>query len=55
MFSEIKLSSNSRGGRLQEKLQGLEDAGFVEKFIPHLHKKRGAYDRVIDEYTLFFL
>ncbi len=50
-----KKSTQSSGGRLVEKLKGLEDAGFIEKFIPNLHKQRGIYYKVIDEYTLFYL
>lgn len=50
-----KKSPYSSGGRLVDKLNGLEDAGFIEKFVPHLHKQRGIYYKVIDEYTLFYL
>ncbi|MDF1797284.1 MAG: ATP-binding protein [Coxiellaceae bacterium] len=52
----LKLAKNSsRGGRSVEKLKELEDTGFVVSFIPHFHKKRGVYYRVIDEYCLFYL
>jgi len=45
----------SRGGRTVDRLKELEDAGFIISFMPHLHKKRGKYYRLIDEYTLFYL
>lgn len=51
----MKKSSKSIGGRLKKRLQELEDAGFVESFIPYQHKEKGIYYRVIDEYTLFYL
>lgn len=51
----MKQSSKSVGGRLKKRLQELEDAGFIESFIPYQHKEKGIYYRVIDEYTLFFL
>lgn len=38
-----------------EKLAALEDAGFIMKFTPHSHSRRGSYYRVVDEYTLFYL
>lgn len=45
----------SRGGRTVDRLKELEDTGFVISFMPHMHKKRGRYYRLIDEYTLFYL
>lgn len=45
----------SRGGRTVDRLKELEDTGFVVSFMPHMHKKRGRYYRLIDEYTLFYL
>jgi uncharacterized protein len=36
-------------------LQSLQEAGFILKFKPYQHKKKGIYYRVIDEYTLFYL
>ena len=51
----MKKSSKSVGGRLKKRLQELEDAGFVESFIPYQHKEKGIYYRVVDEYTLFYL
>lgn len=52
----IKQSTHfSRGGRVVEKLIALEEAGFIISFVPHMHKKRGVFYRLIDEYTLFYL
>lgn len=45
----------SRGGRTIDRLKELEDSGFIISFTPHLHKKRGKYYRLIDEYTSFYL
>lgn len=45
----------SRGGRTIDRLKELEDTGFIISFTPHMHKKRGKYYRLIDEYTLFYL
>lgn len=50
-----KSKSFSRGGGAIRKLTELEEAGFIISFTPHLHKKRGVYYRLIDEYTLFYL
>jgi len=50
-----QFDSVSRGGRMVERLKELEDTGFIISFVPHLHKKRGKYYRLIDEYTLFYL
>lgn len=44
----------SRGGRVLERLKELEDTGFILSFMPHEHKKRGRYYRLIDEYTSFY-
>lgn len=51
----MEKSSKSAGGRLKKRLQELEDAGFIESFVPYQHKEKGIYYRVIDEYTLFYL
>lgn len=50
-----QLNEISRGGRIINRLQELEDTGFVISFTPHQHKKRGKYYRLIDEYSLFYL
>lgn len=44
----------SQGGEMKKKLASLEDAGFIMRFKPYQHTKRGLYYRVIDEYTLFY-
>lgn len=38
-----------------EKLKQLKNAGFIMEFKPHLHKERGTYYRLIDNYSLFYL
>lgn len=50
---KCKLSTN--GGTLSERLQNLEDAGFIISFLPYGHTERGISYRVIDEYSLFYL
>lgn len=52
LFSRIK--DFSKGGRGIDKLKALEDAGFIIRFKPHLHSRKGIYCKVIDEYTLFY-
>ncbi len=37
-----------------EKLKALQDTSFIMSFKPHLHKTRGIYYKVIDEYCLFY-
>jgi uncharacterized protein len=49
-----KLDKSQLGGCGLDKLNQLEDAGFIMSFTPHFHKKRGIYYRIIDEYTLFY-
>lgn len=44
----------ARGGRLEERLQELEEAGFILSFLPYGHHEKGKYYRVIDEYTMFY-
>lgn len=45
----------SEGGSGTKRLQELEDAGFIMSFKPLYHKRKGAYYRLIDEYTSFYL
>lgn len=52
LFEKAKLSTD--GGRLTDRLDELEKAGFIKFFIPG-YKKRGIYYKIIDEYTLFYL
>jgi len=51
----MRKSSKNAGGRLKKRLKELEDAGFIESFIPYQHKEKGIYYRILDEYTLFYL
>ncbi len=51
----LKQAKRSSGGRFNKRLHELEEAGFIVSFMPHKHKKRGNYYRLIDEYTLFYL
>jgi len=51
---EIENKFHYKGGRLTRRLAELEEAGFVQSFIPW-HKKRGTYFKIIDEYVLFYL
>jgi AAA+ ATPase superfamily predicted ATPase len=46
---------NIKGKLGLQKLKELESAGFIMKFKPYMHKTRGIYYKVIDEYTLFYL
>ena len=41
--------------KAQTRLQELEDFGFIQSFIPHGHKTKGKFYKVIDEYILFYL
>ena len=43
------------GGTGTNKLQELEDAGFITSFKPIFNKQRNTYYRLTDEYTLFYL
>lgn len=51
----IKKSNISGGGWIQRKLNELQQAGFIAEFIPHGHRDKGIYYKVIDEFTLFYL
>ena len=37
-----------------EKLKNLTDTSFIMNFKPHMHKAKGIYYKVIDEYSLFY-
>lgn len=55
-FSElVEKTGKKQGGRFQDRLNELEAAGFIRKFLPYGKKKRGHFYRVIDPYTLFYL
>lgn len=49
-----EIDGMTQGGEAKKKLSSLEDAGFIMRFKPYAHTKRGIYFRVIDEYTLFY-
>jgi AAA+ ATPase superfamily predicted ATPase len=51
----LKKSKLSSGGRFNQRLIELEEAGFIINFKPYGHTKRGQYYRIVDEYTLFYL
>ena len=48
-------SVGSVGGNSANRLQELEDAGFIMSFKPLYHRRKGTYYRLIDEYTYFYL
>ncbi len=52
LINESKLS---RGGRAALRLKDLEEAGFIEEFLPHGNKEKGTYYKIVDEYILFYL
>jgi len=52
LSTKIKISY---GGRLSKRLSELEAAGFIKRFIPLGKKKRDAYYRITDEYSMFYL
>lgn len=55
--SEIlkKSKYSTDGGRLKERLNALEQSGFIVSFKPYGFLKRRTFYRVIDEYSLFYL
>ncbi len=42
------------GGGLTKRLEDLVEAGFIERFTPFSHKKKGILYKMIDEYSLFY-
>lgn len=50
-----KIDRGIKGKLGLTKLKELEDAGFIVSFTPYLHKKRGIYYKLIDEYVIFYL
>ena len=53
LVKKAKLTSD--GGHFTKRLKELEEAGFIQSFIPYGKKNRGVYFRIIDEYSLFYL
>jgi hypothetical protein len=55
-FSELLIKTGKKaGGRFQDRLNELEAAGFIQRFLPYGRKKRDHHYRVIDPYVLFYL
>jgi hypothetical protein len=52
LIAAAKLSS---GGRVTRRLDELEAAGFLARFVPHGKTKRDTSYRIIDEFSLFHL
>lgn len=52
LLKQLDLSQS--GGQGINKLIELEEAGFIQSFKPHFHKRRGVYYRLVDEYLLFY-
>jgi uncharacterized protein len=52
---EEKSKLSKKGGTLTDRLNDLEQAGFIKSFLPLEHQRQGVYYRVIDEYTYFYL
>jgi AAA+ ATPase superfamily predicted ATPase len=52
LLEKIKMQS---GGTFNKRLSELEEAGFIQKFIPYGRKRKDYYYRIYDEYTLFYL
>jgi DNA-binding Lrp family transcriptional regulator len=49
-----KIKGNS-GGRLNQRLRELEEAGFIMSFVPYQNERKGITYQVIDVFTLFYL
>jgi len=49
-----QLDPSQSGGQGINKLMELEEAGFIQSFKPHFHKRQGIYYQLIDEYLLFY-
>lgn len=52
---EKNIKQTKKGGTLTCRLEDLEMAGFIKKFLPLAHSKKGLYYRIVDEYCLFYL
>ena len=46
---------STKGGTLSDRLNDLEQAGFIKSFLPMEHQRQGVYYRIIDEYSYFYL
>lgn len=52
---EDKSKLSKKGGTLSDRLNDLEQAGFIKSFLPLEHQRQGVYYRIIDEYSYFYL
>lgn len=52
---DVKNKLTGKGGRLSNRLEDLENAGFIVSYIPYGHIKRGIFYRISDEYCYFYL
>jgi uncharacterized protein len=52
---EEKSPHIENGGRLTTRLEDLENAGFISRFLPLGNKKRGLFYRLNDEFCYFYL
>ncbi len=50
-----KLGKKELGKGGLEKLKALKESGFIIEFKPHMHKEKGLYYKLIDNYCLFYL
>ncbi len=44
----------SSGSGLLSRLKDLTEAGFIERFKPYEHKKKGIFYKMVDEYSIFY-
>lgn len=51
----VKACAKHTGGRISIRLKNLEEAGFIQEFIPYGHNAKGRYYKVTDEFCLFYL
>ncbi len=54
-YVEGKSKLTKKGGTLTDRLNDLEQAGFIKSFLPLKHQRQGVYYRIIDEYVYFYL
>ena len=50
-----KRLDKSTGGTFTKRLNEIEAAGFIQRYVPYGKVKREQYYRVTDEYTMFYL
>ena len=51
----IKASGSSSGGTLKKRLDELEASSFIQRVVPWGRKRKDAFFKIVDEYTLFYL